>query len=144
MTRESEGRGVSSCHPIKTLPEGRITTEQKKNEEKRQPNQKKTTTGNKRQTKSHNKRNTTKPHRPTKREREPPPRTPKKQHAPKATEQDRPARYIHHQTPNYADDLENPNSTRRQVENGNCKKTTGTKKTDNVEPNSSQVLQLHC
>ena len=43
----------------------------------------------------------------------------KSNHAPKATELDRPARYIPHQTPNYADDLENPNSTRRQVENGN-------------------------
>ncbi|CAE8605915.1 unnamed protein product [Polarella glacialis] len=70
MTRESEGRGVSSRHPIKTLPKGRFTTEQKKNEGKHQPNQKKTPTGNKRQTKSHNKRNTTKPHGPTKRERE--------------------------------------------------------------------------
>ena len=67
MTRESEGRGVSSNQPIKTLPNGRITKE--KEHQSQTQDTPRANTAHAPQNKQTNKPND-EPHRPTKREKE--------------------------------------------------------------------------
>ena len=167
MTRESEGRGVSSNHPIKTLPKGRITKEKGKPKAKqrthRQPTQTtntsnkqnnkpndETTPTNQTQTGDHQPpaQTTTKPTNPQNSERhlkisavcerahsklltyntddevtsddECGHRSaPRQSNTPKEQDETNQIGTSLTRLPTHADDLENPNSTRRQVENGN-------------------------